>query len=263
MGLLAAVLRRERSGRRHEPSAPPGSGPSPRSTGAGSPASTCWTRSGVWDDVTAGVVLARLAPPNDLGFFTQHERAVAEPLLDLLLAQDSEPRVPVLALIDTRLAIGETDGWHYDDLPEDGQAWRDTLAVPRPGRRSIDTASRFARLRPRRAGAADPGRAGPRAPHGRAVARLSRPPRCGACGPGTPAPRSTPTPGRGTRSASPARPTRAGTCNPGVNARERWEVADRPRSTSTRCRSPAASNGPARAHADLTGRRTTGTGALQ
>ena len=54
--------------------------------------------------------------------------AVAAPLLDLLLAQDSDPRVPVLALIDARLATGETDGWHYDDMPEDGQAWRDTLA---------------------------------------------------------------------------------------------------------------------------------------
>ncbi len=83
---------------------------------------------GVWDDVTAGTVLARLGPPNDLAFFTVAERAVAEPLLDLLLAQDGEPRVPVLALIDTRLAVGETDGWHYDDMPEDGRAWRATLA---------------------------------------------------------------------------------------------------------------------------------------
>ena len=83
----------------------------------------------VWDDTTAGAVLARLSPPNDLGFFTQRERAIAEPLLNLLLDQDCEPRVPVLALIDTRLAIGETDGWHYDDLPEDGQAWRDTLVA--------------------------------------------------------------------------------------------------------------------------------------
>jgi Gluconate 2-dehydrogenase subunit 3 len=82
----------------------------------------------VWDDVTAGLVMARLAPPNDLGFFTPAETAIAEPLLDLLLNQDGEPRVPVLALIDTRLAIGETDGWHYDEMPEDGQAWRDTLA---------------------------------------------------------------------------------------------------------------------------------------
>ena len=41
---------------------------------------------------------------------------------------NGEPRVPVLPLIDERLSNGETDGWHYDDLPEDGQAWRDTLA---------------------------------------------------------------------------------------------------------------------------------------
>jgi hypothetical protein len=82
-----------------------------------------------WDDVTAGVVLARLAPPSGLAFFTQDDVAVAAPLLDLLLAQDSEPRVPVLQLIDARLAVGETDGWHYDDLPEDGQAWRESLSL--------------------------------------------------------------------------------------------------------------------------------------
>jgi hypothetical protein len=81
-----------------------------------------------WDDVTAGVVLARLARPGELAFFTPQEEGIAGPLLDLLLDQDAEPRVPVLQLIDTRLATGETDGWHYDDLPEDSQAWRDTLA---------------------------------------------------------------------------------------------------------------------------------------
>jgi hypothetical protein len=30
-------------------------------------------------------------------------------------------------MVDARLAAGETDGWHYADLPEDGQAWRETL----------------------------------------------------------------------------------------------------------------------------------------
>lgn len=80
-----------------------------------------------WDDVTAGVVLARLAPVTDLSFFTMAENAAASALCDLLLHQDSEPRIPVVALIDRRLALGETDGWHYDDMPEDGQAWRDTL----------------------------------------------------------------------------------------------------------------------------------------
>ncbi len=81
-----------------------------------------------WDDVTAGVVLARLALPDQLAFFSPTEVAIAAPLLDLLLAQDCEPKVPVLQLIDNRLAIGETDGWHYDDMAEDGQAWRDSLA---------------------------------------------------------------------------------------------------------------------------------------
>ena len=82
-----------------------------------------------WDQVTAGVVLARLALPTMLSFFTADEVAVAAPLLDLLLAQDSDPKVPVVALIDSRLATDETDGWHYDDMPEDGQAWRATLAA--------------------------------------------------------------------------------------------------------------------------------------
>jgi hypothetical protein len=82
-----------------------------------------------WDDVTAGVVLARLAPTVDLSFFTLAENGCATALLDLLLAQDGEPKVPVVAMIDARLAAGETDGWHYDDLPEDGEAWRRTLAA--------------------------------------------------------------------------------------------------------------------------------------
>jgi hypothetical protein len=46
---------------------------------------------------------------------------------DTVTADD--PKVPVLAMIDSRLAELSTDGWRYDDLPEDGQAWRDTLAA--------------------------------------------------------------------------------------------------------------------------------------
>ena len=99
-----------------------------------------------WDDVTAGVVLARLAHPSDLAFFTPHEVSVAAPLLDLLLDQDEEPRVPVLELLDARLAVGETDGWHYDDLPEDGDAWRHTLAWLDDDAREEFDGARFAEL---------------------------------------------------------------------------------------------------------------------
>ena len=100
----------------------------------------------VWDDVTAGVVLARLALPGELAFFTPFDVSVAAPLLDLLLAQDDDPRVPVLALIDQRLAVGETDGWHYDDLPEDAQAWRDTLAALDGDARSAHSQRAFGTL---------------------------------------------------------------------------------------------------------------------
>jgi hypothetical protein len=80
----------------------------------------------LWDPVTAGVVLGRLGPPPPIRFFTPTEEAIARPLLDLLLADPDD--VPVLAMIDARLAEASTDGWRYADLPEDGQAWRDSLA---------------------------------------------------------------------------------------------------------------------------------------
>ena len=59
----------------------------------------------VWDDVTAGVVLARLgAEPHVMAFFTPEEVAIAEPLVDHLLDRTASLEVPVLAVIDARLA---------------------------------------------------------------------------------------------------------------------------------------------------------------
>ncbi len=80
-----------------------------------------------WDPVTAGVVLARIGMPPGIRFFTPAQEAVATALCDQLLGQADEPLVPLVAMIDARLAEQQTDGWHYADLPEDGQAWRDTL----------------------------------------------------------------------------------------------------------------------------------------
>lgn len=80
-----------------------------------------------WDDVTSAVVLARMAPPRPLEFFSPDEAAIARPLVDRLLGQDTEPRIDVLADIDGRLARNETDGWHYADMPPDGAAWQQSL----------------------------------------------------------------------------------------------------------------------------------------
>jgi hypothetical protein len=82
-----------------------------------------------WDQVTAGAVLSRLRIPQELSFFTPAEEAAATALCDHLLGQDGDGdrRIPVVVLIDARLARMETDGWRYEDMPEDAQAWRDTL----------------------------------------------------------------------------------------------------------------------------------------
>jgi catechol 2,3-dioxygenase-like lactoylglutathione lyase family enzyme len=90
-----------------------------------------------WDQVTAALVAARTGPPPAAEFFTPAERATAAALLDLLIGQHgpNEPgdppaasfRVPVLEMVEAWLAAGQTDGWRYEDMPEDGQAWHDTL----------------------------------------------------------------------------------------------------------------------------------------
>lgn len=81
-----------------------------------------------WDDVTTAVVTSRLGMPPDIRFFSAAEEATACALCDQLLGQRQEPRVPVVNMIDARLAENQTDGWHYEGMAPDRQAWRDSLA---------------------------------------------------------------------------------------------------------------------------------------
>lgn len=82
-----------------------------------------------WDLATAGVVLARISPDKELRFFTKDEEPTARALFDLLLGQHDDPKVPVTEMVDVRLKAGETDGWRYDDMPEDGDAWHMSLTA--------------------------------------------------------------------------------------------------------------------------------------
>jgi hypothetical protein len=84
-----------------------------------------------WDQVTADAITARVGPRPRPRFFNGREETCARALLNLLTGQDEQHdglTVPVLEMVDARLAAGETDGWRYDDMPEDGEAWRETLA---------------------------------------------------------------------------------------------------------------------------------------
>lgn len=103
----------------------------PLDAGAGGgryPGFSTLAQSGHWDKATAGVVLGRLARPADIRFFTPAEEATARALFDQLLGQHAEPRVPVINFVDARLAENQTDGWRYEDMPEDGEAWRRSLS---------------------------------------------------------------------------------------------------------------------------------------
>ena len=82
-----------------------------------------------WDAATRSVVLGRLGLLPAVRFFTEPEEATATALFDQLLYQRAEPRVPIVQLVDTRLAEGQTDGWHFADMPVDGEAWRLSLAA--------------------------------------------------------------------------------------------------------------------------------------
>jgi hypothetical protein len=64
----------------------------------------------------------------EIRFFTKDEAITLGILLDLALAQDREPRVPVLALVDAKMFDGKLDGFQHDDMPPDPETWRRVAA---------------------------------------------------------------------------------------------------------------------------------------
>ena len=82
------------------------------------------SQQGHWDEVTREVVLDRVENVPPIAWFDEAEAATLKALCDVVTAQDAEPRIPVLAYIDEKLAAGGRDGWQYYDLPDDGDLWK-------------------------------------------------------------------------------------------------------------------------------------------
>lgn len=76
-----------------------------------------------WDEVTRRVVEARLTPP-PLRFFDEAQARTLGAFCDTVMAQDAEPRIPVLAFVDAKLWDGRLDGYRYADMPDDRETWR-------------------------------------------------------------------------------------------------------------------------------------------
>jgi hypothetical protein len=82
-----------------------------------------------WDEETRKVVLARVQEVPPVRFFTPAEARTAAAFCDVVLAQDREPRIPVMPMIDRKLFEGELDGFRYADMPDDRETWRRVLAA--------------------------------------------------------------------------------------------------------------------------------------
>ncbi|MBW4040984.1 MAG: gluconate 2-dehydrogenase subunit 3 family protein [Acidobacteria bacterium] len=81
-----------------------------------------------WDEATRKVVLARLEPPKPITSLPEEVRPAGVALVAQLVAVDADFAFALLSSIDARLAANETDGWHYDDMPIDHDAWKRSLA---------------------------------------------------------------------------------------------------------------------------------------
>jgi hypothetical protein len=82
-----------------------------------------------WDEATRRVVLDRVERVPPIRFFDEHEAATLGVFCDLVLAQDSEPRIPVLAMVDEKLREKRTEGYRHEDMPADPQAWQEVARM--------------------------------------------------------------------------------------------------------------------------------------
>jgi hypothetical protein len=85
-------------------------------------------QAGHWDGVTRRVVMTRVEQVPAIRFFTAPEAATLGAFCDVVMAQDREPRVPVLNMVDAKLFEGRFDGFRYAEMPDDRETWRRVAA---------------------------------------------------------------------------------------------------------------------------------------
>jgi len=95
------------------------------------PGADVLSQRGHWDDATRRVILDRVHNVPPFRFFDAHERRTLEALCARVIPQDHRPlerQVPLGPWIDARCWGGHSDGFRFDDMPVNGQAWRWGLA---------------------------------------------------------------------------------------------------------------------------------------
>jgi hypothetical protein len=84
-----------------------------------------------WDDQTREVVRRRLEEVPPLRFFTEHEARTLAAVTERIIPQpdrSDHEKVPILPWIDEKLYEDRRDGYRYEELPPQREAWRLGLA---------------------------------------------------------------------------------------------------------------------------------------
>ncbi|GCE45960.1 gluconate 2-dehydrogenase subunit 3-like protein [Thermosporothrix hazakensis] len=80
-----------------------------------------------WDEATRKVVLDRVEHVPPIRFFTPEEAELAKAIFDRLLPQDDrdeEHTIPIVNFVDERLYHKRIDGYRYESMPPDDEAYR-------------------------------------------------------------------------------------------------------------------------------------------
>ena len=77
-----------------------------------------------WDALTRKLIVDRVEQVPQRRFFSNAEAAALTAFCDVVLAQDAEPRIPVLAFVDQKFVEGRMDGYQYAGMPDDRETWR-------------------------------------------------------------------------------------------------------------------------------------------
>jgi len=77
-----------------------------------------------WDGVTRRLILDRVHNVPQIRFFDEAEARTIDAFCDQITAQDSDPKIPVLAYLDEKLYENHGAGYQYFDLPSDQEVWR-------------------------------------------------------------------------------------------------------------------------------------------
>lgn len=85
-----------------------------------------------WDKATQRVVDARVEETPPVRFFSPQEAELLGAVIDRLLPQDDRGpgrTIPILPVIDERLFTNTLNGYRYEDMPPDQQAYRLALVA--------------------------------------------------------------------------------------------------------------------------------------